>query len=625
MDDFDPYYIWLGIPPEEQPPDHYRLLGLRRFEPSSDVIANAAEGKMAFLRTLQVGKRAKYSQKLLNEVAAAQACLLNEKQRPAYDTKLRQAEAAKLAAATPSPPPPVPTPQVAAVASPQLTPLTPLAVRPAVTLQPLAPRPVRSVGTVAPPPVPVDLSASLAPLTPNFSPQRFLPPTKPATSTDFFAQLDALPRPVLIAIASVPVIISLLILIVVIVVSRRAAAPPRDLGSRMASQVEVPLAIRPSPISPPPIPTPPPQPVSTAPPTPITTRSPRPDPPRPVTGPPRRTNPVMTQLRIDLGDARLEGVVFSPNGQYMAVDSWATGQRYVNVVEVQSGRRLSLVSGKELQGRMAMHDDAILVVSDVKSLGLLKPSARRMRPGRTRDVVRDVAFSSNGQTAFILTEKELLAYDAETLEQRTVLRHFDGPHSLERLMAAKSFLFAFGPDAFEAYTFDGRNLARIESPGQGPSLPLALVQQTFVRLFTSQGQTQGELRTLDGSVRPITPPEPLPALQSIVPAEQSEWYIAWHKSPQEVALLDMRQWRTSTFVSPTEYELSHIAFSHDGRWLGAREGNGPYQVVMLHSVIHVPGTFAWPAADRQRTGQPPAFANVSLRDARASHSVNFGH
>ena len=26
---FDPYYKWLGIPPEEQPPNHYRLLGIQ--------------------------------------------------------------------------------------------------------------------------------------------------------------------------------------------------------------------------------------------------------------------------------------------------------------------------------------------------------------------------------------------------------------------------------------------------------------------------------------------------------------------------------------------------------------------------------------------------------------------
>ena len=25
---FDPYHIWLGIPPEDQPPSHYRLLAI---------------------------------------------------------------------------------------------------------------------------------------------------------------------------------------------------------------------------------------------------------------------------------------------------------------------------------------------------------------------------------------------------------------------------------------------------------------------------------------------------------------------------------------------------------------------------------------------------------------------
>ena len=37
---FDPYYQWLGIPPKDQPPDHYRLLALERFEPNLDVIGN---------------------------------------------------------------------------------------------------------------------------------------------------------------------------------------------------------------------------------------------------------------------------------------------------------------------------------------------------------------------------------------------------------------------------------------------------------------------------------------------------------------------------------------------------------------------------------------------------------
>ena len=34
---FDPYYTWPGIPPKDQPPNHYRLLGVERFEPAGQV------------------------------------------------------------------------------------------------------------------------------------------------------------------------------------------------------------------------------------------------------------------------------------------------------------------------------------------------------------------------------------------------------------------------------------------------------------------------------------------------------------------------------------------------------------------------------------------------------------
>ena len=44
---FDPYHKWLAIPPEEQPPNHYRLLGVSPFESDPDVIENAADQRMA--------------------------------------------------------------------------------------------------------------------------------------------------------------------------------------------------------------------------------------------------------------------------------------------------------------------------------------------------------------------------------------------------------------------------------------------------------------------------------------------------------------------------------------------------------------------------------------------------
>ncbi|MEQ8784851.1 MAG: LamG domain-containing protein [Pirellulaceae bacterium] len=89
-DDFDPYYRWLGIPPEEQPPHYYRLLGVRAFEPDEEVLQNAADLRMIQLRSAQIGKRAALSQQLLNEVAAARACLLNPRRRNEYDAQLKR-------------------------------------------------------------------------------------------------------------------------------------------------------------------------------------------------------------------------------------------------------------------------------------------------------------------------------------------------------------------------------------------------------------------------------------------------------------------------------------------------------------------------------------------------------
>ncbi len=88
-DSFDPYYKWFGISPKDQPPNHYRLLGLDRFEADPDVIESAADRQMSHLRSFQTGAHAALSQKLLNEVAAAKLCLLDAARRAAYDQALR--------------------------------------------------------------------------------------------------------------------------------------------------------------------------------------------------------------------------------------------------------------------------------------------------------------------------------------------------------------------------------------------------------------------------------------------------------------------------------------------------------------------------------------------------------
>jgi hypothetical protein len=86
--EFDPYYRWLGIAAEEQPANHYRLLGLRLFEGEPDVISEAADRQMGHLRTHQLGEHAALSQRLLNEVAAARICLLDGPAKAAYDAAL---------------------------------------------------------------------------------------------------------------------------------------------------------------------------------------------------------------------------------------------------------------------------------------------------------------------------------------------------------------------------------------------------------------------------------------------------------------------------------------------------------------------------------------------------------
>lgn len=90
---FDPYYTWLGIPPEESAgggPNCYRLLGLVLFESNPDVIENAADRQMMHLRSFQTGIHAADSQRLLNEIASARIRLLDPAQKTAYDAELRK-------------------------------------------------------------------------------------------------------------------------------------------------------------------------------------------------------------------------------------------------------------------------------------------------------------------------------------------------------------------------------------------------------------------------------------------------------------------------------------------------------------------------------------------------------
>jgi len=112
MSDFDPYHKWLGIPPQEQPAHHYRLLAITDFEVDRDVISTAAERQTVFLRTLQAGEHAALVAELLNEVSQAHVTLLNVEQKAEYDEELRKQQA--------------PEPEPAATSSPAIPPPTPV-------------------------------------------------------------------------------------------------------------------------------------------------------------------------------------------------------------------------------------------------------------------------------------------------------------------------------------------------------------------------------------------------------------------------------------------------------------------------------------------------------------------
>jgi hypothetical protein len=81
MSSFDAYYKWLGIPPSDQPPNHYRLLGIGLFEPNAEVISDAADSCMAHIRSFQLSAHSEDCDRILNEIARARLCLLNVEKR----------------------------------------------------------------------------------------------------------------------------------------------------------------------------------------------------------------------------------------------------------------------------------------------------------------------------------------------------------------------------------------------------------------------------------------------------------------------------------------------------------------------------------------------------------------
>jgi hypothetical protein len=89
---FDPYHRWLGIPPEDQPPNHYRLLGLPMFEDDFEVVRDAAERQAAHVRRNLKGEHQSHAERLCQHIDHAKACLLQPAEKERYDDELREGE-----------------------------------------------------------------------------------------------------------------------------------------------------------------------------------------------------------------------------------------------------------------------------------------------------------------------------------------------------------------------------------------------------------------------------------------------------------------------------------------------------------------------------------------------------
>lgn len=86
--EFDPYADWLKIPSERRPPTFYDLLGIAPLESDLASIHTAAEDRIVFLRSLQMGPQRELVLRLIGEVSKAAAHLTHAQQKQAYDAQL---------------------------------------------------------------------------------------------------------------------------------------------------------------------------------------------------------------------------------------------------------------------------------------------------------------------------------------------------------------------------------------------------------------------------------------------------------------------------------------------------------------------------------------------------------
>ena len=89
---FDPYARWLGIAPEDQPPNHYRLLAIDRDEQDAQVVRQAADRRMDQLNAFESDDRPELIDRLLGEITRAHDTLSDPHARAKYDRGLQAEE-----------------------------------------------------------------------------------------------------------------------------------------------------------------------------------------------------------------------------------------------------------------------------------------------------------------------------------------------------------------------------------------------------------------------------------------------------------------------------------------------------------------------------------------------------
>src|SRR5262245_37804309 len=103
---------WLGIPPDQWPPDHYTLLGLPPGEQNADNIERHVQQRLEQVRHYQL-TNPEPATEAMNRIAQAFVCLTDPQARRAYDRSLFGDTAP--APSTPTPIPSVPEPAEQAV------------------------------------------------------------------------------------------------------------------------------------------------------------------------------------------------------------------------------------------------------------------------------------------------------------------------------------------------------------------------------------------------------------------------------------------------------------------------------------------------------------------------------